>query len=267
MFAAVPVHGYVGDPVPRDDEERSVYYMGGCLQVMKLGRRPYRPVVRLQERLVRRRQAGEVPDTLILVEHEPVYTLGRNAEKAHVLLSEKELAKHGVDVVETTRGGDVTFHGPGQLVCYPIIDLAGRGGKVVGYVAQLEETAIRLLAEFGLEGRRDPEHRGVWIGGEKIAAVGIRISRGVTWHGLALNVCVNLEWYRGIVPCGISERGVTSLDRMVRNVSMERVSCMMVRTFGKIFGYRDVVAVAAPGEPCEDGDCGSTETGTEAGLA
>jgi len=215
--------------------------MSSLLRVQDIGRRPYRPVMYLQEQLVECRKREEIPDTLLLVEHDPVYTLGRNADAGNVVASPAQLAAMGIEVVEAGRGGDVTYHGPGQLVCYPILDLAARGGKVVAYVGSLEETVVRVLAGFGVCAGLDGEHRGVWVGRDKIAAIGVRITKGITWHGFSVNVSVDTAHYRGIVPCGIVGRGVTSLDRLVGKTDMKDVKARVVQEFAASFSYESVV--------------------------
>jgi lipoate-protein ligase B len=199
-------------------------------ELLDLGRRDYESTMALQEERVERRKAGS-PDCLILVEHEPVYTLGRNAKPDHVLLSPAEMKARGIRMVQTGRGGDVTFHGPGQLVGYPIVSLAERGKGVVWYVSQLETLLIDTLAAFGISAGVDPVNRGVWVGNEKMAALGVRVTRGVTMHGFALNVCADLNWYSGIVPCGIVGKGVTSMHRWVPDLTLEQVKQRVVLEF------------------------------------
>jgi lipoyl(octanoyl) transferase len=211
--------------------------VNGKFQIRDIGRQPYGPVFKLQERLVADRLAGHIPDTLILVEHDPVYTLGRNADAHNVVAPPAALREAGIEVVRTTRGGDVTYHGPGQIVGYPILDLRARGEGVVWYVGRLEEVLIRLLAEYGIEGQRDRANRGVWVRQEKVAALGVRVTRGITMHGFALNVTTDLRQYGGIIPCGIRDRGVTSLDRLVPGVTVESVKPRLVEQFKIVFGY------------------------------
>ena len=209
--------------------------METILHVTDLGRQPYRAALAVQERLVEERKAGRIPDTLLWVEHEPVYTLGRNASPEHVLYNAAERARQGIGLEQTGRGGDVTYHGPGQLVGYPILALGKEARRVVWYVDRLEEVLIRVLSDYGLTGRRDRANRGVWIGSEKIAALGVRIASGVTMHGFALNVRVNLDHYAGIIPCGIRDKGVTSLHRFVPSVSMDDVKRVCALRFAVVF--------------------------------
>ena len=215
---------------------------GRVLRVLDLGRRPYGLMMRAQERLALARRRKVVPDLLLLLEHEPVYTLGRNALESHVLISERELRGRGLQVIRTGRGGDVTYHGPGQLVGYPILDLAARGEGPLWYVDALERTMVRALSGVGVEAGTDARNRGVWVGRDKIAAIGVRITRGITMHGFALNVCTDLRAYEGIVPCGLHDRGVTSVERMRPGVTMARVKTAVVAAFRRVFGYEDRAA-------------------------
>lgn len=207
------------------------------LQVMDLGRQPYGPVLALQEQLAAERARDVVPDTLILVEHEPVYTLGRRALDENVVASAGELARQGIAVVRTGRGGDVTYHGPGQLVGYPILHLGKRGAGAVWYVGCLEQVIIDTLAALGVSAGKDAANRGVWVGRNKIAAIGVRISRQITQHGFALNVCPDMSHYAGIVPCGLHDRGVTSLHLLRDGVGMEDVKQQVCRDFQRVLGY------------------------------
>jgi len=211
--------------------------MTSVLRVADLGLRPYAPTLALQESLVERRRRGEIADTLLLVEHLPVYTLGRRALEAHVLASADELRQMGIEVIRTTRGGEVTYHGPGQLVGYPILDLGAQGRGVAAYVDALEDVIIAALAGFGVAGGKDHRRRGVWVGGEKIAALGVRVSRGISLHGFALNVSTDLTPYRWIVPCGIRDRGVTALRALAPGAAMDSVKAAIVDAFVRVFGY------------------------------
>ena len=198
----------------------------------------YREALALQEDLHAQRVAGGIPDILLLLEHRPVYTLGRSAQDASVVVSDEWLAREGIERVETTRGGDVTYHGPGQLVGYPIVHLGEAGLRVLEYVDALEETLIRAVAAFGVAAGRDARNRGVWVGNDKLAALGIRVSRQVTMHGFALNVSPRLEDYRGIVACGLKDAGVTSLARLLGCASpMAEVKARVVAAFRDVLGY------------------------------
>ncbi len=181
-------------------------------------------------------------DVLLLVEHPPVYTLGRNADVANVLWDAAELRERGIAVRQAERGGEVTYHGPGQLVGYPIVDLRRRGLGAADYVGKLEAMLVSALTEFGIASRPDAVNRGVWIGDDKVAALGVRITRGLSMHGFALNVCVKLEDYAGIVPCGIRDRGVVSMDRLVPGVTLASVKPAVVSAFQQEFGYARVVS-------------------------
>jgi lipoate-protein ligase B len=181
------------------------------LRVLHLGRTRYADALAVQRELHASRKAGLIPDTLILAEHEPVLTLGRNADEHNIIASPSLLAGLGIDVVRVERGGDVTYHGPGQLVAYPILDLAGYARDVRRYVNALEETAIRLLQSYGVEGVRRPGTPGVWAGDGKIASVGVFISRWVTMHGIAINIDPDLSQFDLIVPCGLGGVRMTSL--------------------------------------------------------
>jgi lipoyl(octanoyl) transferase len=178
-----------------------------------------------------------MPDTLLLLEHEPVFTLGRNARAGNVLFSAEALRERGFDVFETGRGGDVTYHGPGQVVGYPILDLAPDRKDVRRYVRDLEEVMIRTCAEYGVVAGRVSGLVGVWVGNEKIGAIGVRIARWVTSHGFAFNVAVDLQPFSLIVPCGIPDRGVTSLERLVgHSVSIEETMARLAVHFAAVFG-------------------------------
>lgn len=211
--------------------------VGRVLQIRDLGLIGYGPALEIQEELVEERKRGAGTDTLLLLEHTPVYTLGRNADEANVTATEAELEARGIEVVRTGRGGDVTYHGPGQLVGYPIIDLGARGEGAVRYVGRLEQVMLEVLAEFGIEGTTDRRNRGVWVGNDKVGAIGVRITRHITMHGFSLNVCPDLGNYFGIVPCGIRDKGVTSLERLVEGITMETAKRVIVEKFAALFGY------------------------------
>ena len=210
------------------------------LATLDVGRAAYEPTLQLQERLRDEvKAAAEEKAYLILVEHDPpVITLGRGASAAHVTASRERLAAEGIEVHESSRGGDVTYHGPGQLVGYPIMRLDLHGRDVRRYLRDLEEVLIRVLARFGLEGRRAEGMTGVWVGGEKVAAIGVAIRRWVTWHGVALNVCPNLDHFGLIVPCGIRGRGVTSLARLLgRPMTVAEAKPHLVECTVEVFGF------------------------------
>lgn len=207
------------------------------LTAYRLGRIAYAEAHALQERLVEARKTGAVGDTLLLLEHPNVITLGRAAKREHVLLSGDQLSAGGYALHETGRGGDVTFHGPGQLVAYPIVDLKPDRQDVRRYVRDLEETMIRVCADYGLGAQRVDGLNGAWIGERKVGAVGVRISQWVTMHGFALNVNTDLRSFSAIVPCGIADRGVTSLrGELGRDLTLAEVEERVVRHFAALFG-------------------------------
>ncbi|HQR37843.1 MAG TPA: lipoyl(octanoyl) transferase LipB [Blastocatellia bacterium] len=208
-------------------------------ETLWLGCVTYDDGLELQERSVRERTAGDAPDRLLLLEHPPVLTLGRGANRENVLASEAELAALGARIYHTGRGGDVTYHGPGQLVGYPVILLKPDRCDVHRYVRDLEEVLIRVLAELGISGERIAGLTGVWVGGEKVAAIGVRIARWVTSHGFALNVSTDLSHYRAIVPCGISDRGVTSVERLTGvRYPLDEIAALVAARFGDVFERR-----------------------------
>jgi lipoyl(octanoyl) transferase len=198
---------------------------------------PYAEGLDLQARLVAERQAGRIPDTLLLLEHDPVFTLGRNARAENVLLSAEALEAQGFQVFETGRGGDVTYHGPGQAVGYPILDLSPDRCDVHRYVRDLEEVLIRTLSDYGIQAGRVAGMTGAWVGDEKIGAIGVRIARWVTSHGFALNVANDLAPFGLIVPCGIRGRGVTTLERLLGHaVPLHDVATRLARHLATVFG-------------------------------
>jgi lipoyl(octanoyl) transferase len=199
---------------------------------------PYAGALSLQRALVEDRRAGRTGDVLLLVEHPHVLTLGVRGDggRSHILLTDEALAARGIDVFETGRGGDVTYHGPGQIVGYPIMDLKPDRQDVHRYVRDLEEVLIRTSADYGVSARRVEGLTGVWAGREKLAAIGVRIARWVTSHGFAFNVTTDLEYFSLIVPCGIADRGVTSLDRLLgRAVDRREVEDRIVSRFCEVF--------------------------------
>ena len=208
------------------------------IQVRRLGRVAYADALELQKALVDQRKAGAIPDQLLLLEHPPVITLGvrtRN-DRAHIVAAADELERHGVEVFESGRGGDVTYHGPGQLVGYPILDLQPDRRDVHRYVRDLEEVLIRAAGTFGIDSRRSPGLTGTWVGDRKLAAIGVRIARWVTSHGFALNVSTNLAHFDLIVPCGIAGKGVTSLAELGRaQVAMAEVEEAVADAFCAVF--------------------------------
>ena len=201
-----------------------------------LGRMDFVTALAVQEELVRRKQRESWPDILLFVEHPHVYTLGRGGKESNVL------APEDVPVIRTSRGGDVTYHGPGQMVVYPIIDLRSKLRKDVHrYVRNLESSAIRTLNDVGLLGTRRPPFTGIWIGDKKIAAIGVAVRRCITFHGLALNVNTDLEYFKRIVPCGLTWADVTSMTRESgKEHSADRVRESFLHHFSELFGYSDL---------------------------
>lgn len=198
---------------------------------------PYEVALKAQRALLAARRAGFIQDTLWLLEHPPTYTIGRRpGSRQHLLATEGQLAARGIDVIEADRGGDITFHGPGQRIGYVIFDLNDHYLDVHRYLRDLEEVLIRALSDFGLTARRIPGWTGVWVGEEKVAAIGVRMSYWVTMHGFSLNVDPDLDLYDGIVPCGIEDRRVTSLSRLLkRPAAMEEVDEAIVRQMASVF--------------------------------
>ncbi|MGC9453516.1 MAG: lipoyl(octanoyl) transferase LipB [Phycisphaerae bacterium] len=208
------------------------------LEVIDLGRRAYRPVLRLQKELVREVRSQPARAVLLTVEHDPpVITLGRRGVDGDVLASPEALSAAGVEVHQSRRGGQATWHGPGQLVAYLICRLDKRRLTLRGYVNRLEEAIIHTLGRFGIPGRRREEFPGVWAGGRKIAAVGVAVERWVTYHGLALNVDCDLANYESIVPCGLSASDVTSMERLGQPVSVEDVKPALAECICESFGF------------------------------
>jgi lipoyl(octanoyl) transferase len=202
-----------------------------------LGLVQYDDGLRMQEQAVERLRSGEAPEQLLLLEHPHVFTLGRGADSSNILADPEQLKTSSVEVHETGRGGDVTYHGPGQLVGYPIINLKPDRCDVHRYVRDIEEVLIRTIAEFGVTGTRIPGLTGVWVGNDKIAAIGVRIARWITSHGFALNVNTDLDYFKMIVPCGIADKGVTSLSRVVgRSIDTREAAQTIALTFGGVFG-------------------------------
>ena len=200
--------------------------------IQDLGFKKYKSVLSLQKKLQKQRIAGKIKDTLILVEHEPVYTLGKNSNRDHLLQSRDK----SVEVYNTERGGEVTFHGPGQLVGYPILDLRNYKKSVSWYMRTLEELIIRVLKEFGIKSSRIKGLTGVWVENKKIAAQGVRISRWVTMHGFSINVCPQLSYYDGIIPCGIFDHDVTSMEECLnKKISIKKIKNSVSEIFLKLF--------------------------------
>ena len=209
----------------------------GALEVRRLGVVPYGEALDMQKALVEERRAGRVPNLLLLLQHPPVITLGvRGSSRSHVTASDTLLASRGIDVRDTGRGGDVTYHGPGQIVGYPILDLRPDRCDVHRYVRDLEEVMIRVCADYGIAAARISGMSGAWVGADKIGAIGVRISRWITSHGFAFNVNTKLDDFQLIVPCGITDRGVTSLEKLTgRPFAIEAVEERIIARFAEVF--------------------------------
>ncbi len=207
------------------------------VKALNLGLTDYRSTWKLQQKLFRLRTADKISDVLLLNEHHHVYTFGKNGHDDHLLSSEIELKANGAEIVHIDRGGDVTYHGPGQLVGYPVINLENYYPDVHRYLRDLEEVIIRTLAEFGIRGYRDESFTGVWVGDAKIAAIGVKVSHWVTMHGFAFNVNTDLSYFDRIIPCGIFHKGVTSMEQILgRQILIEEVAQKVTRHFGEVFG-------------------------------
>ncbi len=204
--------------------------------IVDLGLMEYGEAWDLQRRLWLKRVEAKLPDLLLLVEHPHVITLGRQGNRTHLLASMEELQEKGVALFHVERGGDITYHGPGQIVAYPIFNLKEYGYRVARYVGELEEVILRVLRDFGIEGRRDPLNRGVWVKQEKIASVGVAIKRWVSLHGLALNCGTDLTYFDLIHPCGLEGITMTSIERIAgATISRERISQSMIIRFKEVF--------------------------------
>jgi lipoyl(octanoyl) transferase len=219
-----------------------------------LGRVPYAEAVEMQHAARAALKAGEGPERFLLLEHPHVYTLGRNASAEDVLAGPEQLAARGVEVAECDRGGQVTYHGPGQLVGYPVVNLSPDRRDIRRYVRDLQEVLIRALAEYDVAARPGEEAAfiGVWAGEAKIASIGVHLSRWITTHGFALNVSTDLSYFTGIIPCGLRQVSMTSIERLVgRAPSLPEIAAVCARHFGQIFD-RELVSAAAP-EPAAVG--------------
>ncbi|HET9015132.1 MAG TPA: lipoyl(octanoyl) transferase LipB [Thermomicrobiaceae bacterium] len=240
-----------------------------AIQAVWAGRQPYLETWALQQALASARRDGAVPDLLLLLEHPPTYTIGRGGSRSNLFLDDAALAAVGATCHAIDRGGDITFHGPGQLVAYAIVDLGGAERSVRRYVEQLERTVIQTLADFEVAGAIDPAYPGVWVGVEKIAALGIAVRRRVAYHGFALNVEPDLRYFDYMFPCGIRDRGVTSLGRRLgRAVTIDEVLPRLTAAFGAAFArevrwdltWEDLTDLAGPRADDAAGTAGSAET-------
>jgi len=206
------------------------------LLVVNLGRTRYAEAWDLQRKIFSARLARAIPDVLLLTEHEPVYTLGKGADTNHLLAGEAELHEKNIDLYAIDRGGDVTFHGPGQLVGYPILDLNDYYLDIHRYLRDIEEVLIRTAKDFAVNAERSDGYTGVWVKNDKIAAIGVKVSRWVTMHGFAFNVSTDLSYFDRIIPCGIFHRGVTSLQMLTgRVIEMADVEKAVMRNFESVF--------------------------------
>jgi lipoyl(octanoyl) transferase len=203
--------------------------------VLTPGRTPYRPAYDAMHQLADRRAEDEIPDTLILLEHPPVFTAGKRWDPGHLLFDEPSLERIGAELHHVDRGGSVTFHGPGQLVGYPIVHL-GPEPDVIAHLRNVEEVIIRACADLGVAAARSDGYTGVWAGEQKVCAIGVRVQRAVTLHGFALNCATDVAWFGAIVPCGIPDRGVTTLSELTgREVTVDEALPVVARRFAEVF--------------------------------
>ncbi len=205
-----------------------------------LGRMPYQTAWDLQRQVGEAVRTGDLPDTVLMVEHPPVYTMGRSAHGSldNLLWDEARRKQEGIELFMVDRGGDITYHGPGQLVGYPIVDLARHGRDLHHYLRLLEATIIRALRSFGIDAYRDPPHTGVWVGEEKVAAIGVKATEWVTQHGFALNVSPDLNHFTGIIPCGIGDKGVTSMKKLLgRHIEIDEVMPVVEQELALTFDF------------------------------
>jgi lipoate-protein ligase B len=208
------------------------------LAVLNLGRTRYKPAWDLQKSLVSARADNTIPDCLLVTEHEPVLTMGRGTAGRNLLVSPKELAKRGVDLHEIERGGDITFHGPGQAVLYPIIDLRERGRDLHRYLRDMETFVIRALADLGLTAGVKEGLTGIWVDDHKVGAIGVAVSKWISYHGVAVNVTTDLDYFKLINPCGITQFPVGTVSRLLgRELKLEYFTDLLVHHFADYFGY------------------------------
>jgi lipoate-protein ligase B len=208
------------------------------LLVVNIGRSKYADAWELQKQIFSARLDQRIGDVLLLTEHEPVFTLGKGADENHLLANELELNEKKIDMFWIDRGGDVTFHGPGQIVGYPILDLNQHYLDIHRYLRELEEMIIRTLNDYGIDAGREKEFTGVWVKNEKIAALGVKVSKWITMHGFAFNVSTDLSFFDRIIPCGIFHKGVTSLQQVLgKTIEIADVHQYLVKHFSNIFAY------------------------------
>jgi lipoate-protein ligase B len=231
---------FAGSKTHRVAESRGSSYQPICYTSW-LGRTDYQSAYILQKRIWSEKLDGHPEDVMILLEHPPTITIGKSGKLENLLVPQEKLAEQGVSLFFTDRGGDVTYHGPGQLVAYPIIDLSRRTKDVHRYVSDLQEVMIGTLADYGITARRDDKYVGVWVGEEKIGAIGVAIRRWVTMHGLALNINTDMTHFSLINPCGIRDRGVTSIEKLLnRTVPISAVAESIAFHFAEVFSARIV---------------------------
>lgn len=213
---------------------------------LNLGHCTYHEAYALQKRLLKERGEGTIPDTLLLLTHAPVYTIGRTGTRKHILVSDAVLKSEGLAVCEIDRGGDITYHGPGQLVGYPILDLRQHGKDLHKLHHQYEEVLIRVLGEYGVEAGRLPKYPGVWVGNDKIGALGIGVSNWISYHGWSLNIDPDMAHFSYITPCGIPRKGITSLRNILGKdipLLMADIVKQVVRSFGEVFNLEMIAGV------------------------
>ncbi|RKY51981.1 MAG: octanoyltransferase [Candidatus Neomarinimicrobiota bacterium] len=208
------------------------------LNVIDLGRCSYTKAWDIQKEIHAKRVRREIPDTLILVEHPHVYTLGKNADAHNLIATQDYLKSMGIEIFKVDRGGDITYHGLGQLVGYPIFNLKEHRESISWYVHSVEEVLIRMLSEFSIEAHREKGLTGVWVENRKIVAIGMRVSHWVTMHGFALNVFTDLSLYDGIIPCGITTKGVTRMVDLNKDIQWEDVKLKVIDKFIEVFSFR-----------------------------
>lgn len=214
------------------------------LDIYELGTVPYEKALEYQENLLAKRIAEEIPDSLILLEHPPTITTGRKGNTGNLLVRKEYLEKHGISFIHASRGGDITFHGPGQIVGYPILNLKNHEMDIRKHLRSIEEVIIRTLSDFGIEGRRIDGITGVWVKKSKIASIGIAIRKWVTYHGFALNVSTNLDYFELILSCGITDVRITSIGSWLgneENVRMDDVTRSVIKNFMGVFGFEDFI--------------------------
>lgn len=215
-------------------------YISKKLSYVDLGRIDFKKAWELQKTYFEKRSLGEIDDTIFICEHNHTYTLGKVADKKNLLMSEEDLKKRGIDVYEIDRGGDITYHGFGQIVGYPILDLSNWKTDTNAYLRSLEEVIIKTCREYEIEAGRNNKFTGVWIGNRKICAIGIKINKWVTMHGFALNVNTDLNFFNGIIPCGITDKEVTSLQKELgAEISIDEVKTKVLKNFVDVFEYQE----------------------------